>query len=281
MKVIQREFKKVSRSDVFTIIPIGDVHIGAGGCDEELLKSVVARVKREPNTYWIGMGDYCDFINVSDRRVDFGTLADWIELADLMDLAKHQKDRFLDHVRPIASKCLALVKGNHEDTILKKYERDIYYEIVSEIKEAAQMNAKDTLAVDYYGWLYLIFRRGKATSTVKINLHHGYVGGKLAGAKALNMQRWLWTHDCDIALFGHSHNTMAQIESVEGLDRKGNLVQTVRRGAFCGTFLNSVNNGKPSGYAERKGYFPLPLGGCEILLKPGHHEANGRVRILT
>jgi predicted phosphodiesterase len=230
------------------------------------------------------MGDYADFINISDKRCDIATLATWIGRQELVDLARAQKERFMHYVRPIAGKCLAMVKGNHEDTILKKYERDIYLEIVSEIKTAGGMKADEQLALDYYGWLKLVFYRGKdadAVTTINGNLHHGFTNGKLAGAKALNMQRWLWTHDCDFAIFGHSHNTMAQVETVETLDRGDNVIYHVRRGGFSGTFMRTTTPDMPSGYAERKGYFPMPLGGCELYLKPGAKDPNERVRILT
>jgi len=283
MKIIRREFKGNSRSDEYTIIPLGDIHIGSAACDEELLKSVCDRIRKEKNTYWVGLGDYCEFINLSDRRSDLETLADWMSIADLVDITRSQKERLLDYLLPIAGKCLALVKGNHEDTILKKYERDIYHEIVTAIKQAAKMKPDEDLALDYYGWIKMTFQRNETggLSTITGNFHHGFVNGKLAGAKALNMQRWLWTHECDFAIFGHSHNTMAQAETVEMIDKCDNVIYKTRRGGYSGTFMRTTTPGMPAGYAERKGYFPMPLGGCEVWLRPGAVDITERVKILT
>ena len=68
MRVIRREFYNVSRSDIYHITPLGDVHLGSVACDEALLQATVDRIASDPMGYWIGMGDACEFINVSDKR---------------------------------------------------------------------------------------------------------------------------------------------------------------------------------------------------------------------
>jgi len=118
--------------------------------------------------------------------------------------------------------------------------------------------------------------------TVKFSLHHGFVGGKLAGAKALNMQRWLWTYECDVAILGHSHNTGVQIESIQRPLPRTNTIETVNRyGCYSGTFLENYNQDGPAMYSERKGYFPLGMGGVEIILKPFAKRREDRIRIVT
>lgn len=239
-----------------------------------MLRTVVQSIKETDNTYWIGMGDYCEFINVADFRFDAEQLADWIDVADLVDLARVQVQRFVEIVSPVADKCLALCEGNHERAIRRHTERDVYREIVAQVKGAGGFKSSHKLALGFTGWLQLLFRRSvqgeraEGTRIVNAHLHHGFVGGKLAGAKALNMQRWLWTHNADLCLWGHSHNTGIQPEAVEEIDRRGNVKTQVRRGAFTGTFLHSGRRGKGSSYAEIKGYFPLPVGGVLVELRP-------------
>ncbi len=89
------------------------------------------------------------------------------------------------------------------------------------------------------------------------------------------MQRWLWNHECDLAIFGHSHNTGAQVETIEYVDRGGKVRNRQSIGAYCGTFL------KMAAYAERKGYFPQPTGHIEIVLKPGAQNAGDRLRVVS
>ncbi len=278
MRVLKRRFSVPSRSTEFTIVPIGDIHIGARACDEERLKRVIERVEKDPNAYWYGMGDYCDFINLRDPRSNTGTLADWIGIKDMGDLVAAQKNRFLDYVKPIAKKCLGLIEGNHETAIHRFYERDIYSEIVSEVKKMAGMKQEDPLGLGYYGWSLLYFKRGVQTTMIKINLHHGYVGGKLAGAKALEMQRWLWSHDADVVVFGHSHNTSIQIEQTEGVNEGGAMVLKKRFGVYGGSFLKTVNEDGASTYSEIKGYLPQPIAGVEIIIRPGAFDSADKLR---
>jgi calcineurin-like phosphoesterase family protein len=277
MNIIRREFPDSGRSDVVRIIPLGDVHLGSAACQEDLFRRVVDRIAEDDNCYWLGMGDYCEFLNRSDPRFDPNDMADWFRVAHLADLAKAQRDRFLEIVRPIAGKCLALVEGNHEHSIRRHYERDIYSDIVTDIKEGAGHPADYKLALGVCGWLLLHFRRpdGKSRRTFRFNLHHGFVGGKLAGAKALNMQRWLWTHDADLVIFGHSHNTGIQVETVESVTVGGHVHYQNRVGCYGGSFMVGAQ------YAQRKGYFPIPLGHVEIVLRPGARYAPDRLTVMT
>ncbi len=281
MKVITAEIRHKSRSDVFRLVPLGDIHIGAQSCDENLFKRVVKSIAEDPNAYWFGMGDYCDFINRRDPRFDVTSLADFlISKEGLGDITKAQRDRFLALVKPIAHKCLALIEGNHETAITRHTERKIFEEIVMGIKGMGIMPEDKALGLGYTGWLRLQFKRQNTTRRITINLHHGFVGGRLAGAKALNMQRYLWTHEADVVVFGHSHNKMSQNEAVQMLDLGGNLLNLERRGIYGGTFNRSYGEGHTT-YAEVKGYFPLPTGVPEILVRPGARNREDTIRIIS
>lgn len=285
MQRIIREFHNVSRQDVFRIVPIFDVHIGMGLCDEKRLRQVVNRVAEDKQCYWIGGGDYCEFINRSDPRFGLDNLAPWIKTRHMVDLAAAEKDRFLDYVKPIANRCLCLLMGNHEAVIRKYYERDIYSDIVTTIKQWGGMASDEKLGLGYYGWLLLKFNRSSkkkraGASWIKFNLHHGHTGGKLAGGKASSIQRWTWTHAADIILFGHSHNTGTQVEAVEYVDSRGNIKQHKRFAAYCGNFVSSPKPGFDS-YADRAGYPPMPMAGIEIELQPRAYDEDNRIRLTT
>jgi hypothetical protein len=193
----------------------------------------------------------------------------------LSDLAKAQQERFLEIVKPIAPKCLALLSGNHETAILKHYERDVYANIITAIKEEAKRPANYQLGMGYSGWLRLVFYWAKnkkgGSALINANLHHGFVGGKLAGGKALAMQRWLWNHNADLVVFGHSHNAGAQREAIEEVDKADNIRTTRRVGCYAGTFLRTNSDGVTT-YSEQGGYQPLPIGHVEVILTPGREQ---------
>lgn len=277
MKIIRREWYNVTRSDEWRLYPLGDIHLGNRACDEKLLKSVISAIAEDDRALWIGLGDYCDFIQRSDPRFEVESLASWFKLADLADIARAQRERLLGYLAPIAPKCLGLIEGNHERAIHRWYERDIYAEIVTGIKDAGGFAPDHDLAFGYSGWLLLHFYRSaekRRGTLLRFYLHHGFVGGKLAGAKALNMQRVLWTHDCDLAIMGHSHNSGAQVEAVERV-RGTRVVHDHRIGCYSGTFMNGAR------YSEVKGYFPMPLTQTRAILQPGAEMHRDRIRVIS
>ena len=278
MKILRRKWANVARGDTFTLYPLGDVHLGNQASDERLFRAVVQRIAEDDTALWVGMGDYCDFINMSDPRFDPASLASWVTMAHVGDLAGAQSGRFLDIVDPIAGKCLGLLEGNHERAIHKHYERSIYSDIVAGVKQRGGFPVEHQLAFGYSGWLMLHFHQreigSKPSHMLRVSLHHGFVGGKLAGAKALNMQRWLWCHDCDLAIFGHSHNTMVQVEAVERV-RGNQVVHDHRIGMYAGTFMNGAR------YSEKAGFFPLPITQPHIALRPWAKEHRDRVRVVA
>lgn len=257
---------------------MGDIHIGPQACDEKRLQAVVNDIANDDDAYWIGLGDNCDFINRSDSRFDPGELAGWIKVSDLTDLARAQVSRLLKILSPIAPKCLALLKGNHEDSLTRHYERDVHLDVVSGIKNAAGWDAEKKLNLGYNGYLDLKFARSGATHTVKFFLHHGFGGGKLAGAKALNMQRLLWTNDVNIVLVGHTHVNTVQPEAVRGTNKAGDIVEYYRYGCVAGTFLRSFTEGDGT-YAEKKGYFPLAMCTNYIELRPCSKSLEKQIKI--
>jgi calcineurin-like phosphoesterase family protein len=281
MEILKRDFRNVTRKSEFVIYCLGDIHNGAAPCRLDKLETVVAEIAGQSNAYWVGLGDYNDLINRSDPRYSPSAMADWIDLGDLTDLARAQREKFLAVIKPIAGQCLGLIEGNHETAIKRHYERDIYFEIVSGIKELGGFKSDYRLAFGYSGWLMLLFKRSAKddrSSRVIISLHHGYTGGRLAGAKALNMQRWLWQHDCDIALMGHSHNCEVQAESVEGIDNGCNFRTSNRVGAFTGTFLDTTMPGIDT-YSSSRGYPPLPVSYIKIILRP-HSRSQQRIEVV-
>jgi hypothetical protein len=287
MRVIVNE---VSRKDCpdLSLFPIGDVHIGAKACDEKALKEVIKHVKDTPNARWIGMGDYCDFINIRDPRHDPSVLADWIGMSDLTDLARAQKEYFVNLVRPIADKCVGLLQGNHEASIIKYSERDIYSEIVTAVKTAGGHAPEKPLGLGYYGWVLLKFldtnRKNRDWRwTCRLNCHHGFTGGRLAGAKALNAQRWAWTHpSADVVLMGHSHNTSVQVEQVEHVTAQGKVYPHNITVAYTGSYLRSSVDGVTT-YSERMGMLPMPVSRIAVHIKPNWAlpKQNSSIRIET
>jgi len=273
MRTITRTIPHQSLTDRIKLYPLGDVHVGARACHEDRFRATVQEIKSNPLAFWVGMGDYCDFVNASDPRFAATALADWVQVPDLVDLAAAQRDHFLELIEPITGKCLALLKGNHEDTIHRHYERAIYDEIVALVKGRMTTNtlssSKGALGLGYCGFLRLRLERAPSSKnkghywTTDLFLHHGWGGGRLAGSKALKLERALRYYDADLVLIGHWHTQQTLQSSVIGLNRAGRFRKRDRRGCVTGTWLEGhPENGET--YAERAGYGPAPIG-CPII----------------
>lgn len=280
MRVVKRTIAHASRKDVIRIYPLGDVHIGAATCDEKRFLATVDEIAADDNAYWIGMGDTCEFIQRSDPRFDAGGLAEWIDLRDI-DITAQQRDRFVSFVKPIADKCLGLLKGNHELSIHKHYERAIFDEIVAKVK-GLMKEPPDKLGLGFSGWIKLRMERMAPEAqkgnvwAIDIYAHHGYGGGQLAGGKALKLERILGRFDCDLALVGHWHTRETVRSVVMGITRQGKPRERYRVAVGTGSWMRSLQEDAET-YGEVRGYAQTAIGCPIIWLNPNLREIRALV----
>lgn len=272
MRIVTRKIRHPSTTDRIRLWPLGDCHVGARTCDEAALRAAVEEIEADPLSFWLGMGDYCDFVQLSDPRFAAGALAEWVGLAELEDLSAAQRDRFLEIVKPIADKCLALLKGNHENSIHRHYERAIFDEIVAKVK-GMMRDPPQVLGLGYSGWVRLTLERGGTAEqkghywTSEIFAHHGWGGGRLAGGRALKLERAMRYYDADLILIGHHHSLLKDSTSVLSLTRAGRLRQRDKKGSYTGCWLRGHQENAET-YAEVAGYGPKPIGCPEIQFRP-------------
>lgn len=275
MQIITRQLQYDNPDTLFTLYHLTDMHIGAAACDEKLLRQDIQRVADDPNAYWIGGGDYIDAIaRKGDKRYMEDTLAPWLRGKN--DVIGYQIDYVTDLLAPIAHKCLALVKGNHEAAAEKYADRAVYAEIVRRLAAVAKVEPK-TLALGVHGFVNLSFRYVAPNSegrgwAMKIYTHHGYGGGSLPGGHALALGRVLGDVDCDLALLGHRH-VGQHIQKVTTRSLQKSIVQVQRMGVFVPSYLGAhvtpSTDWRPvDTYAEEHGLRPTPLGTTPIVIQP-------------
>jgi len=275
MKSVTHHIFYSAKNEEFVVYPIGDVHLGAAVCDEALFAHTVAEILANPNAYWVGLGDYCDFINRHDKRWRPSEEAAWLH--DKNAPARAQIARFKEMIAPIRHKALALVKGNHEDVLLAKYEIDAYGEIADDaIACIPPEQYVGEPAFGAAGFIRLVFRFRAGTGTtgagwsLTLWLHHGMGGGTLAGGKALNLERQLAHYMADAVLMGHTHVKQVVTRAIARI-APGGAIQTIeRKGAFCGSYYISQDGIET--YAERKGYPPLQTGIVKLIIRPGRKQ---------
>jgi predicted phosphodiesterase len=255
---------KYSRPDKFKIYPIGDIHKGSIHCDETAIERQIDKIKNEPNSYWIGMGDYADSITKNDKRFEMGGLAPWVKSSDIIESQRKELVRLFT---PIKSKCLGLLTGNHEEALHKANQDDITRHIC------------DDLGVTYLGYscfLVLIFERMTEHWQLVIHAWHGSGAAQTEGARLNRLMRLVNEIEADIYLMGHLHAMTQHIPDRlscrNGRVKSQKLAATIT-GSWLRAYTQPINDDDESiSYAEQKGYKPSRIGCPVINIHPNSRE---------
>ena len=270
MKVIEREIPYRGRGTELRLYAVADVHLGNRATDEVRLDRTLDEIDKDPNGYWLLLGDQCDFIAAHDPRFDLSSLPRWLYDAaydnpkvGLGALQRDELARRINKRKTLGRKLLGVIEGNHEAMIRKYSEIDSYTGLIEQIRP----DGETPLALGASGFVVLRFRRiagegedrGANGYTLRLYAHHGWGGGDLSGGVALKLEREMERYDADCYLMGHHHKiqTIAQARPIT-LNQQLELVQPPDRiGAICGTYLRSRIAAADT-YAEVKGYRPSP-----------------------
>ena len=285
----KRHVWHTSRTDEFRVWNLSDLHLGARGCSEKLLNKDVKAIAEDPYSFWIGGGDYAEFIGYSDKRFDPDAVADWISVKDLGDLGKRTMQKVRDVLYPIRSKCLGLLIGNHE----RKFELHTQH-------ESLHYWLCEELGVPYLGYCCLFDlhfcllsgsvakprlmkklppRRGNIrhqdSNVFRVFAHHGAGYAVTPGGKLNKLISAMNAFEADLYFLSHVHDQMARREPVLSADAAcTTLTQKVRLGMISGSYLKTYNQGSIS-YGEQKMYRPTSLGAAVAKIRPAtrHMEA--------
>jgi len=206
---VARITETFSAGETYRIWPISDTHLGAADVDEEALREHVEMIKQDKNARVIFLGDVGDLIDWRDKRFQAGM---WPErYMDAMHFEGGIPSETVAHAleifSPIRKQIWCWLSGNHEYTIRSRFDREIGSEI------AAQ------LGVEYLGyggflrvaWKNAVSRAAGGEHVTVFDLHHGWQGGRTAGAKINTLEKHLGESDADVVLRGHSHDRVAHI----------------------------------------------------------------------
>jgi hypothetical protein len=282
MRIVTREIIVKTLSEPVIITPLGDTHIGAVDCNEPLLKSCIERIRTGENHYWIGMGDYGEWIMPNDKRFTYEMLNRSERAEKMNDFMGSQLRQTVAPFIPIKDKCLGLLQGNHEETISNRYFKDVYLDICNELETnscydpyAKMRNAN----LSYTCIMRIIFKskhHGSNTKEVLLWLHHGAGGGRKSGAKVNRIEEQAQFYpDCDIFLMGHVHTRVFSfVPAILVRPRTNKMMDRTKFFGITGTFKKTYQEDY-SGYGERAQMPPTALGVISLKIIPEY----GRGRI--
>ncbi|WP_059280122.1 hypothetical protein [Dehalococcoides mccartyi] len=240
------------RSDVFKLYPIGDTHLGTQHCNEDMLKAKIKEVASNKYARWVGIGDYGEFISPNDKRWDGKCISMWV---DKDDIAESQVDYISRLFRPIASQCIGMLEGNHENMFRVHSHADPQKNICKRL-EAANLGATS--------FINLHFRRSNADCRlIRVVAAHGAGCAITPGAKLTRLQRFMNQYAARIYMHGHVHDIITHTIPYLDVSDAGRIVSRDKVGAMTGCFFTTYTQGIAPSYGEWKNYPPTSLG-CPV-----------------
>lgn len=250
-----------------TLYFLGDLHIGNNACHEHLIERMVRHIKADEDGKCILMGDIMDAIAVKDKRYRANAMPTWLSDKGRDDIIGLQVEAASDYLMPIKDKVIAVLRGNHEESVLDMASVDpmrmVAYNLWGE-------KAKHLYNGAYCAFLRLHWAQGTSHYwNANIVVSHGHGGGALIGAKANRLERTAgYFPSADIVAQGHVHSrlhdpnhvTLDVVQEMHGGDLK--LDEHVAHLFLTGSTLRGYfSETTGSLYTERAGLPPCALGG--------------------
>lgn len=239
-------------SEIISLYPLGDIHLGNVGCDKNGLRRKVKEIAENPLAYWIGMGDYAEYIGYLDPRFEAENVDPEYKVHEFKYWGQRMNRDVVKELEPIKEKCLGMLRGNHEKTVSDKYLFDPALDLAERFK------------TKYLGYecmlrIYVIDGGGTKRYSFVIYAHHGFGGGRKHGAVINNLVDLSAFYEADLFITGHTHKTISTKTDYLFLNTKGNLYAKDRGFLVTGTFLRMKQEGM-EGYEVRKGLPPTYIG---------------------
>jgi predicted phosphodiesterase len=241
--IVHKDTIGASQSGERVLYHITDTHLGAVDTDEDTLRALVKQIDKDPLARWTFGGDLGDLIGPHDRRWHPHQLPE--RYRDAMfepgGLVEETIQHGLEIFDPIRDKMLGWIGGNHERSA-RKYmgDREIGLEVCRELGFPSRY-------LGYGGFIRWEWGFDGSKSSVVIDMHHGWQGGRKSGAKINQAELDFSMSNADIVLRGHSHDRQAHVfESVRVYNKS--LIPWPRVYVNGGTFKtgNINSTGKAS-----------------------------------
>lgn len=260
----------VAWSRPYRLWPLGDIHWGAKACAEKDVDKTIERIKSDPRSLWLGMGDYWDLIAMRDeRRWDPGSISEKHQTAYFKGLGKQMIAYAVEKFAPIKNKCLGLLQGNHEFAFSRNHDQDMIGALAENL---------EVPVLGYSCFKDLVLTGHGKTMRIRIMAHHGAGWARTIGGKINRLKEIVKNNDADIIFMGHVHMSADLPVVCLGTNKNcTSLTALTKLGVISGTYLRTYSESEEgeSSYGERAGYEPVPLGSPCVVFEPG----SGRIMV--
>ena len=269
-----------SRKDVFKISNLADIHYGNKACALGEVKTDIKRIANDPYHFWVGGGDYADYIGMTDRRFDPDIVSENIKVADLGRLGKKLTEDVRELLYPIRHKCLGLLYGNHEKLYSRWQEQgDLHAWLCSEL---------EVPNLGYSAIFDVVFTRTTGVKKPKLTrerppttysartyrffVHHGAGFATTPAGKLTRLIRFMTYFDANIFMVGHVHDQEGRRQIQIGANSAcTRLIEKKKLGLISGSYLKTYEQGVTT-YGEQRGYEPTVLGMATVTISPDKND---------
>lgn len=281
-----------SRKDRITIWNLADLHVGSGACAENDLRRDIARIAEDPNAFWLGGGDYAEFISRSDKRFDPDCVAEWVKVKDLGKLGMVHMQRVRDLLYPIREKCLGLLLGNHELVYARHMEQEqlqswlaselgtqsLGYCTIFDLRFARHPDHPPVLCATSKAAQSLTrYAKGGDRQSFRVFAHHGAGFAATPAGKLKRLLDFMAAFDADIYFCGHTHDQIGKrLTRIRGDANCRHILSADRIGVISGAYLKTYAEGMIT-YGEQRGYAPVPLGAAWVRITPQTRELRAEI----
>lgn len=276
-----------SRSDVFKLWNLSDIHWLAKSCAEKEVHKDIQTIFDDPFSFWISTGDLADFIGYDDgKRFDPDCVSERVKVSDFANFGDFTIKELESLLEPIKRKCLGIGLGNHELKFQQVHQqRNLQKELCEKL---------GVMDLGYSGFFDIVFVRQPGfdspqtsgselrgasgqSSSFRVFYHHGAGFATTPGGKLNRLIRFMESNEADIYMIGHVHDKMARRQQPIGANASCNkLVHKNRIGVISGSYLKTYQQGS-IGYGEQKGYAPVSLGAAWVRINPEARELTAEV----
>lgn len=250
-KIIRHDFP---RGTDLTIIPIADVHLGAAEHLDKEWKEFCEKVKEEPNTYIMLIGD---LINNATRTSVSNVFAETMRPME-------QKKKMVEMLEPIKDRILCAVPGNHERRSIKDADDDPMYDIMSKLD--LEELYRPSMA---FVWICIGAEDRSGSGKLLRPSYtflctHGAGGGIYTGASVNRNERFAYyVDDLDCLITAHTHKPVVTQPSKLKINKQSGKVELMPFKVLTATSWLEYG-----GYAAQKMLQPASFCPQKIHLSP-------------
>lgn len=274
-----------SRKDEFTIWNLADLHLWNSASDLKAIKRDIKNIEDDPFSFWLGGGDYADYIGYTDKRFDPDAIAENVLVSQLGKMGMAQMQEVKELFNPIKHKCLGLVLGNHEKKYqITKEQSNLHAWLCTEL-EVSNLEYSAifdlvfcrTSRTKHPYMLYTVKGKHLRSESFRIYVHHGSGYAQTKGGKLNKLIQFMHAFEADIYFVAHVHDqTGTRLVTLGANAPATELIQKEKLGVISGSYLKTYAE-KTTSYGEQKGYLPTILGAAKVTIKPNTREVRGEI----